>query len=155
MMRIVAATLMLPLTFASAQADTPVTATSGFWSGLNRNGPLSAGWVQVLPVLASACNLRLDNRELNDRLVDLSREGGNVSYARDLYYNLYLIDGHRASNRFVAEWMAKFGGKQKQACDTAEALWGNTGSQFPGVLKRDASNDVTSTIPPDAQPNCR
>lgn len=155
MMRVFSASLFISLTFASAHADVQANARSGFWSGLDRNGPLSAGWVQVLPVLATACNLRLDNRELNDRLVGLSRESGNVSYARDLYYTLFQIESHRATNRFVAAWTARFNGKQKQACETAEALWGNTGTQFPGVLKRDASNDVTSTVPPNAQPNCR
>lgn len=155
MFRLTATSSILLLTLAAAHADVRATATSGFWSGLDRNGPLTAGWVQVLPVLATACNLRLDSRELNDKLVDLSRESGNVSYSRDLYYTLYLIENHRATNRFVADWMAKFNGKQKQACDTAEALWGNTGNQFPGVLKRDASNDVTSGIPQTAQPNCR
>lgn len=155
MIRAMTVALFLPLSFGIADADTHVSATNGFWSGLDRNGPLSAGWVQVLPVLATACNLRLDSRELNDRLVNLSRENGNTSYTRNLYYTLYLIEGHQASNRFVAEWTARFNGKQKQACETAEALWGNSGSQFPGVLKREANNDVTSTIPPNAAPNCR
>jgi hypothetical protein len=154
MAKTIAIALILPLTMATAQADTVAGPTSGFWSSLDRNGPLSAGWVQVLPVLASACSLRLDSRELNDRLVDLSRRNGNTSYTRDLYYTLYQIEDHHASNRFVAAWTAHFSGKQKQACETAEALWGNTGSQFPGVLKRDASNDSTATIPPNAQPNC-
>ena len=58
---------------APLPAQARVTSGSPFWSTLDRDGVLSAGWVQVLPVLASACKLTLDNRELNAKLVDLSQ----------------------------------------------------------------------------------
>ena len=106
-------------------------------------------------MLASACNLRLDSRELSDQLVDLSQEQGNDSYTRDLYGTSNKIEDHHAVNSFVAAWTAWFNGKQKQACETAEALWCFSGSQFPGVLQRDASDDTTSTTPPNAQHDCR
>lgn len=126
---------------------------SRFLSVLDRDGDLSAGWIDVLPVLATACKLRLDNQELTSQLVDLSREDGNVSYTRDLYTTLQLIESHRTKNSFVAAWTARFDGRQKEACDTAEALWGEAGHQFPGILKHEASSDGAGGSQPGTAPN--
>ncbi|MCW6509377.1 hypothetical protein [Lichenifustis flavocetrariae] len=147
-----ALSFVLPISPAPVEARPDVS--SGFWSSLDRNGALSAGWVQVLPVLASACNLKLDSRELNAKLVDLSQDTGNSSYATNLYWTLYLMDKHRATNNFVKAWNARFMGRQKEACETAEALWGSSGHQFPGVLKREALLDSTGTVPPNATNGC-
>ncbi len=145
--------IALLFTAAVLPAEARTRYASKFLTLLDRNGDLSAGWVQVLPMLANACNFRLDNQELTDKLVDLSRATGNVSYTRDLYTTLYMIENHRTSNRFVEAWTARFDGRQKDACDTAEALWGDTGRQFPGVLKHVAMNDTAGMIPPGSAPN--
>jgi hypothetical protein len=144
-------------TLGPVAADARVMATTPFWRNLDHDGVLSAGWVQVLPVLASACKLKLDSRELNAKLVDISETTPNISYATDLYHHLYLMDRHRAKNAFVQAWKARFGDNQKDACDTAETLWGNAGQQFPGVLKRDVAFDAetTATIPNGPATNCR
>jgi hypothetical protein len=153
----VAAVALACSTLGVIQAQARVGASNPFWSTLDQNGVLSAGWVQVLPVLATACKMKLDSRELNAKLVDISQTTGNTSYATDLYWHLYLMDRHRAKNACGNAWKARFGDNQKEACDTAENLWGNAGQQFPGVLRREAAldTDTTSTIPPNAAPNCR
>jgi hypothetical protein len=154
--RIVAVALACA-TLVPITAEARVNASTPFWSGLDHDGVLSAGWVQVLPVLASACKLKLDSRELNAKLVDISETTRNSSYATDLYWHLFLMDRHKAKNAFVHAWKARFGDNQKDACDTAETLWGNAGQQFPGVLKREVAFDseTTSTIPNAPAPNCR
>lgn len=128
--------------------------TSQFWSKLDQNGPLSAGWVQVLPALSAACNLRLDTGRLNYTLVDLSTRDGNRDYTANLYTTLYRIEQDHAPNRFVALWNKNFHGDQAAACATAERLWGSAGAQFSGVLVRDPSPDATSST---SQPrtNCQ
>ena len=135
-----------------APAHAELRNTPDFVRGLDRNGSFSAGWVDELPELATICNLRLDNRELTDKLLNLSREEGNVTYTRDLYTTLYRIENRRADNAFHKAWKARFGGRHKEACDTAEALWGDGGRQFPGVLKHDAMNDGSAAPIPN---NCR
>jgi hypothetical protein len=152
MMRSIAA-VFLSAGFVTAQAEASQRAE--FWSALDHDGTLSAGWVQVLPILASACGLRLDSRELNSNLVDLSLDTGNISYATNLYSTLDKIERNRAKNDFVTAWTAMFRGKQKEACDTAEAFWGNSGKQFPGILKREVQADVTNTIPSSRANNCQ
>lgn len=127
---------------ASASEAQPARA---FWSRLDQNGPLSAGWVQVLPVLSTACNFRVDTGKLSETLIDLSRAPGNLDYTRDLYAALYRIERRQAQNQFVTYWNARFHGDQTAACATAEKLWGATGTQFSGILVRDASADATAT----------
>lgn len=157
MARKVTVAALAALMLGSSQAGAAVNSSGPFWSTLDRNGVLSAGWVQVLPVLASACHLKLDSRELNAKLVDLSLTSRDGEYATDLYWHLYLMDRGKASNSFVQAWKARFGSDQQAACSTAEQLWGDAGRQFPGVLRHDAALDLggTSTIPPTAAPNCR
>lgn len=132
-----------------------IAAPSSFWSGLDRDGPLSAGWVQVLPVLSSACNFRLDGGKLNATLIDLSRSPGNTDYSRDLYNTLYRIEKGQGQNHFVTAWNARFHGDQTAACATAERLWGTAGTQFAGILVRDPPNDATSTINGSRPNNCQ
>ncbi|MCW6512411.1 hypothetical protein [Lichenifustis flavocetrariae] len=146
---------MLSICLIAAQVQASPASRPEFWSALDRNGTLSAGWVQVLPILASACNLRLDSRELNQKLFDLSLDDGNESYTAHLYTTLYRIEQHRATNQFVQAWTTMFNGKQKEACETAEALWGNSGRQFAGILKRDAQVDITGTIPSKPAVSCQ
>lgn len=129
--------------------------TSQFWSKLDQNGPLSAGWVQVLPALSAACNLRVDTSKLNYTLVDLSTRDGNLNYAANLYGTLYRIEQGRARNQFVALWNKSFHGDQAAACATAERLWGSAGAQFSGVLIRDPSPDATSSVNQSRPNNCQ
>lgn len=126
-----------------------------FWSKLDRDGPLSAGWVQVLPALSAACNFRIDSGKLSYTLIDLSTKAGNLNYTADLYGTLYQIEQRRAQNRFVQLWNTSFRGDQAAACATAERLWGAAGSQFSGVLVRDASADATSTVGQPRANNCQ
>lgn len=134
--------LTLPAEAAHRQAP-------DFVRSLDRDGSLSAGWVDALPRLTTACNLRLDNHELTDKLLDLSRDEGNVSYTRDLYTTLYRIENRSTENAFYKAWTARFDGRQKEACDAAEALWGDGGRQFPGLLKRDAAADGSTAPAPN------
>lgn len=152
MMTRVTLAALLAGAFLAAPAEASRRHAPNFVSGLDRDGALSAGWVDVLPQLATTCNLRLDNRELTDKLLNLSREEGNVSYTRDLYTTLYRIENRHADNAFHRAWNARFAGRQKEACNTAEALWGNGGRQFPGVLKRDGTADGSVAAVPN---NCR
>lgn len=132
-----------------------LAAPSSFWSGLDRDGPLSAGWVQVLPVLSSACNFRIDGGKLNSTLIDLSRAPGNTDYSRDLYNALYRIEKGQAQNHFVSAWNARFHGDQTAACATADRLWGAAGTQFAGILVRDPPTDATSSISASRPNNCQ
>ena len=156
----VAALLAGTVTFASAEARAgrnphilDVHRKGGFLGVLDRNGVLSAGWINDLPALATTCNLRIDNGELTSRLIDLSYQTGNASYTADLYTKLYNLKANRTKNGFVQAWAARFDGRQKEACDTAEALWGDRGRQFRGVLKRDAMNDGADGVTPGTAPN--
>ena len=155
MVRTTLAAVFISALSISTQAQARGGDPAGFWQSLDRSGSLSAGWVQVLPVLATACALKLDSGELNSTLVDLSQLSGNDSYATHLYSTLYELDRKRAQNRFVTAWNAMFKGNQQEACSTAEALWGNGGKQFPGVLKREVSADVTSSIRPNTGTSCQ
>lgn len=155
-----AALLASTFVFASAEARVgrnprvlDVHRKVGFLGVLDRDGTLSAGWINVLPALATTCNLRIDNGELTSRLIDLSYQTGNASYTRDLYTKLYNLKTNHSKNGFVQAWAARFDGRQKEACDTAEALWGDSGRQFRGVLKRDAMNDGTDGATPGTAPN--
>ena len=151
-MKRVASTIL----FASLCLAHPANATpTAFWNTLDRDGPLSAGWVQVLPVLSSACNFRVDTGKLSDTLMDLSRSPGNTNYTRDLYNVLYRLDRRQSQNRFVSYWNARFHGDQTAACATAERLWGSAGTQFSGILIREASADGTATIDGARPNNCR
>jgi hypothetical protein len=148
--------------FASAEARIThhprileVHRKAGFLGVLDHNGTMSAEWINILPALATTCNLRIDNGELTSRLIDLSYQTGNISYTRDLYTKLYMLETHRAKNTFVRAWSARFDGRQKEACDTAQALWGESGHQFPGVLKRDAMNDGIGGAGPATAPNSK
>ena len=127
----------------------------GFLGVLGRNGTLSAGWINVLPALATTCNLRIDNGELTSRLIDLSYQTGNASYTADLYTKLYMLKSNHSKNGFVQAWAARFDGRQKEACDTAEALWGDRGRQFRGVLRRYAMNDGSDGVTPGTAPDNR
>lgn len=149
---IAVATLFAAGTLFAAPARAELRNTPDFVRGLDRDGSLSAGWVDALPELATACNLRLDNHELTDKLLNLSREEGNVSYTRDLYTTLYRIENRRADNAFHKAWKARFGDHRSEACNTAERLWGDAGQQFPGVLKHDAMIDGSAAA---GSANCR
>lgn len=152
MLKHIALAAVLTGSLLAAPAQAELRNTPRFVRSLDRNGALSAGWVDVLPELATSCNLRLDNHELTDKLLNLSRADGNLDYTRDLYTTLYRIENRRADNAFHKAWKARFGDHRKEACDTAEALWGDGGRQFPGVLKHDAMNDGSAAPTPN---NCR
>ncbi|MDX7952843.1 hypothetical protein P7D22_16870 [Lichenihabitans sp. Uapishka_5] len=126
-----------------------------FWARLDQDGPLSAGWVQVLPVLSTACNFRVDTSKLSETLVDLSRAPGNRDYTRDLYNSLYRIERRLSQNSFVGHWNQRFHGDQTAACATAEKLWGAAGTQFTGILVREASTDATATVNGTRPNNCQ
>ena len=145
---------LLALACFSSASPAPARAAQ-FWSRLDRDGPLSAGWVQVLPALSAACNFRIDSGKLSYTLIDLSTRAGNLDYTADLYGTLYRIEQRRARNRFVQLWNTSFRGDQAAACATADRLWGSAGSQFSGVLVRDPSADATSSVGAPRANNCQ
>lgn len=152
-------TYLTAILFFAGVAASPATAgysaSSGFWSGLKHNGPLSAGWVEVLPVLASSCDLRLDTHELNSSLVNLSQDDGNASYSIALYSTLNQMEQKKSRNHFVDAWTTMFKGNQQQACAAAEALWGAAGKQFPGILKREDQPETTGSVAPTQANACQ
>ena len=140
---------------ASLWASVSFAAPTEFWSGLTHDGPLAAGWVEVLPVLSSACNARLNTTRLNETLIKLSEAAGNVDYARDLYVALDKIENKQSQNQFVADWNIHFHGDQKAACETASQLWGSGGTQFAGILDVDVSLDATGSINENHPNKCK